>query len=426
MKKVEKLLLVFITILFIGVLFATTSNAYKQGEPAVKLNNIEIKDKETFVIGEKLYLNLDYTGKVEFATISFSGDNGKFLVSIKDLTGTPYIDLSSFGGQEVGAGKYTLEGIFFNPDNEENSVMYTKNNSENAYKLNYDISFNLIFNEEVYNMEKFLNENIGFLSSQYETIEKIADEGEYLGITQGGLGELLHLYLGQITFEVTNEEEKKAIEGAILGIPKDSEDTSLVGFRMPVLKVEKEVAVKLFKDNTTMTEKEIVELLNSEKSGLYYNEKNDSYYYCKSDAALFDGAKLEIQSASTVDDGIYEVAYIINDAVDGRDYSGVVVLKENGDTLKFISNKYWNSLDEYYASITGDVDEPLDSKNNTLQQDNKVQNVNKDNNNAIKNTDNTVSSNILPKTGENWILPIVILLAIMVFVGVTFYFHKKK
>lgn len=118
-------------------------------EEEVALKNISIRGNTQINKKDKIYLNLETTGKVDFITVVLQNKDiysGKALVSIQDLNGTPYLDISDIesGNQHLYEGNIYISDIWLNPD-KQNYVHYSKNGAD-ALPLNFDVIFNIVSN----------------------------------------------------------------------------------------------------------------------------------------------------------------------------------------------------------------------------------------------------------------------------------------
>ncbi len=116
-------------------------------EGGATLKNISIKGNTQINKKDKIYLNLETTGKVDFISVLLKNKDiylGKALVSIQDLKGTPYLDISDIemGNQYLYEGNCYISDIWLNPD-KANYVHYSRNGTD-ALPLNFDVSFNIV------------------------------------------------------------------------------------------------------------------------------------------------------------------------------------------------------------------------------------------------------------------------------------------
>ncbi|MBR3163043.1 MAG: hypothetical protein IKF17_02950 [Clostridia bacterium] len=108
------------------------------------LKNLSISGDSQLSKNDKLYLNIDTTESVNFVTVVLTNkDSTKGpLVSVQDLKGKAYIDLSYTGTQRpLYDGEWYISDLWLNPD-KQNYVHYSKN-SQDALPLNYDIRFTI-------------------------------------------------------------------------------------------------------------------------------------------------------------------------------------------------------------------------------------------------------------------------------------------
>ena len=163
-------------------------------------------------------------------------------------------------------------------------------------------------------LSDYLNENLGFLTSQYEDIKDIDIE------------QLLYSGANIETQGITEEEEEA------LGI--NNEDT-LYDPLESTRKIKKQDVIDLLKQKTNLSENEISEKINEldNSEGYTYIEKYDAYYYVRFDTNLITDLKIEDYK---INNGLYEIAYSANYLTDTETKYRKVTLQKDEDTYKFV------------------------------------------------------------------------------------------
>lgn len=123
-----------------------------------QLKKIEIKnvDKD-LLFNEKLYLDLEFSGNVDFATISIKQkeSENEELIAVQDLNYNPYVEVNKL--EKYGEGEYQITDVFLNPDKSDKYVHYSALDNDST-ALHLDNS-KLVFNLEKTRLEL---KNIGF------------------------------------------------------------------------------------------------------------------------------------------------------------------------------------------------------------------------------------------------------------------------
>lgn len=111
-----------------------------------QLKKIEIKNADKdLLFNEKLYLDLEFSGNVDFATISIKQkeSENEELIAVQDLNYNPYVEVNEL--EKYGEGEYQITDVFLNPDKSDKYVHYSAldNDSTALHLDNSKLVFNL-------------------------------------------------------------------------------------------------------------------------------------------------------------------------------------------------------------------------------------------------------------------------------------------
>ena len=267
---------------------------------SVKLNSISFNSKSA-KLGDKVYVNLNYTGNVKKIKLTLTNSSNKqFTAYVKSLNNKPYFEIPSTTTSDI----YKLTGVVIESD--KGTVSYDVNEKEGTVKYDFNSEIEIKGandNTYLYNNEDLTNEIIARLYKLGNGVEiyvnadtKSLINSELFNAIKGKRKKLIINYGdNQVIFNGEDITDPKSIDALItLGNVKDNSDINNY--------VTNGILIN-FADNGFLPGKALVRIKSTSEMNAILKEKSKHVYYYNNLDDNFSEIATNIEETK---DGYYE------------------------------------------------------------------------------------------------------------------------